>query len=52
MTNEHNRWLKGSSGQNYLHSGPHEVEKDITKFNDATNTCEKTHFFVFNFFNF
>ena len=50
MTNRHKQWLKGSSGQNYLHSVPHEVEKDAIKFNDATNKCEKTRFSVFFFF--
>ena len=52
MTNRHKRWLKGSSGQNYLHSVPHEVEKDAIKFNDATNTCKKTHFSFFYLFFF
>ena len=52
MTNRHKQWLKGNSGQNYLHSVPHEVEKDAIKFNDATNKCEKTRFSVFFFFFF
>ena len=47
MTNRYKRWLKGSSGQNHLHSVPHEVEKDAIKFNDATNTCKKTCFSFF-----
>ena len=45
--NGYKRWLKGSSGQNHLHSVPHEVEKDAIKFNDATNTCKKTCFSFF-----